>query len=95
MVNLNLNSKFKAPWENKDERMVLAAVQNYYTAMGRAISEGDPSIFEEKYGYLSSPPVKVAMELMRESSTSPGASIQAVWKSTGIISLRCWSPSLR
>jgi len=52
VVNLNLNRRFKAPWANKDERMVLAAVQDYYTAIGRAISEKDPSIFAEKYGYL-------------------------------------------
>jgi len=52
VVNLSLNKKFKLPWENKDERTVLSAVQDYYTTMGRAIRERDPSIFEEKYGYL-------------------------------------------
>lgn len=94
MVNLNLNSKLKVPWENKDERIVLAAVQDYYTTMGRAISERDLSIFEEKYGYL---------QPTGKRGDGINAGIQHITRHLNSdsvkgyrnFSLRCWSPSLR
>lgn len=51
MLDINLSSLKKSP-ENRDETAVMAAVNDYYNALGNALIIGDPAVFEKKYGYL-------------------------------------------
>lgn len=51
MVDINLDNPRK-PVEDRDEAGIMAAVNDYYDAYGRALQSGDITVFEQKYGYL-------------------------------------------